>query len=78
MLGKGIRWDPHHHIFPIHRVHQLIPFKHYMPLVLNTSYNVKEGDPFPPTLLEPLTVLWSDPAIKAAYQRGKEAALFDR
>jgi len=49
----------------------------YLPVVLNTSYNVKEGDPFPPTLLEPLAALWSDPGVKAAYKRGNEVALPD-
>jgi len=51
--------------------------EHYLPLVLNTSYNVKEGDPFPPTLLEPLSALWSDSAVTAAYKRGNEVALSD-
>ncbi|KAF8310845.1 guanine nucleotide binding protein, alpha subunit [Clavulina sp. PMI_390] len=49
----------------------------YLPLVMKTAYNVKDGDPYPPTLLEPLTALWADPNVKAAYQRGNEVALPD-
>jgi len=48
----------------------------YLPVVLNTSYIVEE-DPFPPSLLRPLTALWSDPGVKAAYKRGNEVALPD-
>jgi hypothetical protein len=52
--------------------------KHYLPLVLDASYNIKEGDPFPPALLVPLTALWSDSAVKAAYKRRNEVPLCDR
>ncbi|KAK0432919.1 heterotrimeric G protein alpha subunit 4 [Armillaria borealis] len=43
--------------------------------VIDSARYLKDGEPFPMEYLEPLKVLWHDPGIRTAWERGNEAAL---
>lgn len=37
--------------------------------------DIRDGEPFPTSFYQPLKMLWNDPNVKQAWQRGNEAAL---
>ena len=46
----------------------------YVEMVLDAP-DIRDGEPFPTSFMEPLQTLWSDPSIVRAIERGNEAAL---
>jgi guanine nucleotide-binding protein subunit alpha len=46
----------------------------YLDLIEDAS-DIKDGEPYPISYLEPLQSLWNDPAVQKAWERGNEAAL---
>ncbi|KAK0190213.1 heterotrimeric G protein alpha subunit 4 [Armillaria mellea] len=42
---------------------------------IDSARYLKDGEPFPVEYLQPLKALWLDPGIRAAWERGNEAAL---
>lgn len=51
--------------------------KPYVQMV-EDAVDLKDGEPFPISYLEPLRLLWQDPAVQQAWGRGNEAALPDK
>ncbi|PFH45979.1 hypothetical protein AMATHDRAFT_157094 [Amanita thiersii Skay4041] len=43
--------------------------------VIETSTDLRDGEPFPTNYYEPLKALWKDPNLQKALERGNEAAL---
>ena len=46
--------------------------------LVEDAVDLKDGEPFPTTYLEPLRSLWQDPAVQKAWERGNEAAIPDK
>ena len=46
----------------------------YIELIDNAA-DLRDGEPFPMTYYEPLKLLWTDPSVQKAWERGNEAAL---
>ncbi|KAH9947360.1 heterotrimeric G protein alpha subunit 4 [Amylocystis lapponica] len=45
--------------------------------VIEDAVDLKDGEPYPISYLEPLRKLWEDPFVQQAWERGNEAALPD-
>lgn len=46
----------------------------HVELIENAS-DIRDGEPFPDSYLQPLRALWADPMVQKAWERGNEAAL---
>jgi guanine nucleotide-binding protein subunit alpha, other len=43
--------------------------------MINSAEDIRDGEPYPTSYLEPLRKLWADPAIQQAWARRNEVAL---
>jgi guanine nucleotide-binding protein subunit alpha len=43
--------------------------------LIENATDIRDGEPFPSSYLEPLSALWNDPNVRRAWARGNEAAL---
>jgi guanine nucleotide-binding protein subunit alpha, other len=43
--------------------------------LIEDARDIRDGEPFPMEYYEPLKALWADEGVRAAYERGNEAAL---
>lgn len=57
--------------FEIKVMHENAPFVE----MVDNAKDIGDGEPFPTRYIEPLKVLWADPNVQRAYERGNEAAL---